>query len=165
MSPIWRHRPNWLYNRAVVETWLLEHWFDVAQTAGIIGGLLFTAQTIRKDEKARAISNTIALNEQYNHIWHELYERPELGRILQKDVDLNGHPVSNDETLFLKKLFLYLDVVRRAMQAGIFVKIQGLQKDVQDFFSLPIPNAVWEKIKPFQDGDFVSFVESCRNWK
>jgi hypothetical protein len=45
--------------------------------------------------------------------------------------------------------------------AAIFVKIQGLQKDIRDFFMLPIPKAVWEKIKPFQDGDFIVFVESC----
>jgi hypothetical protein len=51
------------------------------------------------------------------------------------------------------------------MTAGIFTKIQGLQNDVRDFLTLPIPKAVWEKIKPFQDGDFVTFVESCRDWK
>jgi hypothetical protein len=39
--------------------WLIEHWFDLIQTVGIIGGLLFTAHAIRKDEMARTISNTI----------------------------------------------------------------------------------------------------------
>jgi hypothetical protein len=48
-----------------VFNWLAEHWFDLIQTVGIIGGLLFTAHAIRKDERARTISNTIALNEQY----------------------------------------------------------------------------------------------------
>ena len=144
-----------------MEAWLVEHWFDFAQTVGIIGGLLFTAHAIRRDEKSRAITNTIAVNEQYSQIWHEFYERPELARILKKDVDLNQQPVSNDEALFVKTLLLHLDVVRRTMKAGIFVKIQGLQKDVRDFIALPIPKAVWEKIKPFQDRDFVAFVESC----
>ena len=140
---------------------MAEHWFDLAQTVGIVGGLLFTAHAIRRDEKARTITNTIAVNEQYSHIWREFYERPELARILNKDVDLIKQPVSNDEALFVKTLLLHLDVVRRTMKAGIFVKIQGLQKDVRDFFTLPIPKTVWEKIKPFQDGDFVAFVESC----
>jgi hypothetical protein len=124
-----------------VSLWLAEHWLDLAQTAGIIGGLLFTAHALRRDEKARAITNTIAVNEQYSQIWHEFYARPELARILKKDVDLNRQPVSNDEALF--------------------VKIQGLQKDIRDFLTLPIPKSVWEKIKPFQDGDFVAFVERC----
>src|ERR1035438_1416573 len=141
--------------------WLAEHWFDLTQTIGIIGGLLFTALSIRSGEKVQAITNTIAVNEQYSRIWHEFYERPTLARILKKDVDLNRQPVSNDEALFVKTLLLLLDVVRRTMNAGIFVKIQGLQKDIQDFFTLPIPKAVWEEIKPFQDRDFVLFVEDC----
>jgi hypothetical protein len=144
-----------------MEVWLAEHWFDLAQTVGILGGLLFTAHAIRRDEKARTITNTIAVNEQYSRIWHEFYERPELARILNPDVDLNKQPVSSNEALFVKTLLLHLDVVRRTMEAGIFVKIQGLQKDIRDFFALPIPKAIWEKIKPFQDRDFVMFVESC----
>jgi len=144
-----------------VPHWLAEHWLDLVQTIGIIGGLVFTAFALRRDEKARTITNTIAINEQYSRIWHDFYEHPELARILQKNVDLNQQPISNDEALFVKTLFLHLDVVRRTMEAGIFVKIQGLQKDIQEFFTLPIPKAVWEKIKPFQDGDFVTFIESA----
>jgi hypothetical protein len=144
-----------------VLNWLAEHGFDLIQTVGIVGGLLFTAHAIRKDERARKIGNTIALNEQYTQIWHEFYERPALSRILKKDVDLNKQPVSDEETLFVKTLILHLDTVRRAMKAGIFTKIQGLQNDIRDFFALPIPKIVWEKIKPFQDGDFVAFVENC----
>jgi hypothetical protein len=144
-----------------VLNWLAEYWLDLAQTVGIVGGLLFTARAISKDERARTITNTIAINEQYSTIWHNFYERPELARILQKDADLNKQPVSNNEALFVKTLLLHLDVVRRAMKAGIFVKIQGLQTDIQDFFTLPIPKAVWEKIKPFQDKDFIAFIDDC----
>jgi hypothetical protein len=144
-----------------MEAWLSEHWFDLAQTAGIIGGLLFTAIEIRRDEKARTITNLIAIHEQYSRIWHEFYEHPELERILKTEVDLNQQPVSNKEALFVKTLLLHLDVVHRTMKAGIFVEIQGLQKDIRDFLSLPIPKAVWLKIKPYQVGDFVDFVESA----
>src|SRR5579871_6256789 len=138
--------------------WISEHWFDLAQTAGIVGGLLFTAFAIRKDDKARTITNTIAVNEQYSRIWHEFYVRPELARILKKDVDLDKQPVSNDEGLFVKTLLLHLDVVRRTMKARIFVKIQGLRSDVREFFELPIPKSVWEKLKPFQYDAFVAFI-------
>jgi hypothetical protein len=31
--------------------WILEHWFDLLQTVGIVGGLLFTAYAVRKDER------------------------------------------------------------------------------------------------------------------
>ena len=97
--------------------WLAEYWFDLTQTVGIIGGLVFAAHTLRKDERARTVSNTIAINEQYSRIWHEFYERPVLARIQKKDVDLNRHPVSDEEALFVKTLILHLDTVRRAIAA------------------------------------------------
>jgi hypothetical protein len=137
------------------------HWFEVIETVSVIGGLLFTAHTIRKDEQARQISNMLAVNEQSVSIWSKLWERPQLSRVLKANADLDKQPVSEEEWVFVKTLLLHLDTVRRAMNAGLFVKIKGLQSDVRFFLSLPIPKTVWQKIKPFQDGDFVAFVESC----
>jgi len=59
-------------------------------------------------------------------------------------------------------LIFHLDAVRRAMEGGVFVEIQKLQKDIQAFFAFPIPHVVWEKIKPFQNEDFVEFIEAAR---
>jgi hypothetical protein len=84
-----------------------------------------------------------------------------LSRVLKHDVDLNKEPISDEEWLFVKMLILHLDTVRRAIKARMFVKIEGLREDVRDLFALPIPKAVWEKIKPFQDKDFVAFIEDC----
>ncbi len=139
--------------------WLSLHCFDLVQTVGIVGGLLYTARIARKDQEARTITNLLTVNEQYSRIWRECYERPELGRVLQKDVDLEKQPMTNAEALFVKSLVLHLDVVRRTTDAGIFVEIEGLEKDIRGFFELPIPNAAWEAIRPFQDNDFVKFVE------
>jgi hypothetical protein len=47
------------------------------------------------------------------------------------------------------------------MKARMFVKLEGLQTDVKEFFASPIPRAVWERMKPLQDAGFVRFVESC----
>jgi len=143
----------------VTTNWMAEHWFDLFQTLGIICGLLFTAYTVRKDERARKITNLIALNERQDYIWSKFYERPDLARILKKDVNLNRQPVSDEERLFTKMLLIHLDTVRRAAKAGMFIEINGIRNDVRDFVNLPIPKAVWEKIKPFQDEDFVGFVE------
>jgi|SRR2546429_3617918 len=143
-----------------VSAWIAEHWFDLLQTVGIIGGLLLTAYTLRKDEKARKISNLIAINAQYQRIWNEFYACPMLRRVLRTDVDLGKEPISDDELLFVKMLLFHVDTVRRATDAGLFVEIQKIQKDIQDFFSFPIPQAIWEKLKPFQNEDFVEFIES-----
>ena len=141
--------------------WFTTHWFDLLQTVGIVGGLLLAAYTTRRDERARQITNMLAVNERYVSVWGKLSEQPQLARILKPDVDLDKNPVSDEELVFVKTLLLHLDTVRRAAEAGLFVKIKGLKSDIRSFLSLPIPKAVWNKIKQFQDEDFVKFVESA----
>jgi plasmid maintenance system killer protein len=143
-----------------VSTWVAQHWLDLAQTVGIVGGLLFSAYVTWKDERARRVGNSIAITEQYRQIWKELYERAELSRVLAKDADVQKQPVSNQEELFVKTLVLHLGTVYRAMKHSEFVELEGLRKDVREFFSLPIPGAVWQLIKSFQDREFVKFVEA-----
>ena len=87
--------------------WIGEHWFDLLQTVGIVGGLLFTARTTLKDDRSRKIANLIAIKQQYREIWKELYDRPQLGRLLEKGVNLNTHPISTEESLFVKLLILH----------------------------------------------------------
>jgi hypothetical protein len=143
--------------------WIGEHWFDLLQSVGIVGGLMFTAYTTRKDDRSRKIANLIAIKQQYREIWQELYERPQLGRVLEKKVNLKAQPASLQEWLFVKLLILHLDTVYHAMKADMFVSLEGLQRDIREFFGAPIPRAIWEKLKPFQDRDFVEFVERCRS--
>jgi hypothetical protein len=143
-----------------VSSWIAEHWFDLIQTVVIVGGLFYTAYSLRRDEQARTVANMIAINDHYTEIWSAFYDRPDLARVLASDADLKGQPVSATEMLFVKTLLLHLDVVRRTMNAGVFIQIQGLQNDIRDFLELPIPKAVWAKIKPYQDKDFVKFIEN-----
>lgn len=145
-----------------LSAWISQHWFELVETIGIIGGLLFTAFTTRKDERARRISNLIAVTEQHRQIWMELYDRPRLSRILKKDVELNKDTISEEEALFVNMLILHLGTVYRAMKEGVFVKLEGLQRDVKEFFALPIPKAIWEKAKLLQDKDFVEFIRKCQ---
>jgi plasmid maintenance system killer protein len=140
-------------------SWIAEHWFDLLQTVGIIGGLLLATYTTRKDEKARRISNLIAITGQHHDIWSELYERPQLARVLEKELDLKKHPVSVEESLFVKLIIVHLAAVHHAMKSGMFEKLEGLRKDVNGFFSAPIPKVAWEKFKPLQDASFVKFIE------
>lgn len=140
---------------------MTEHWFDLLQTLGIVGGLLFTAYAVRKDERARKISNLIAVKQQYREIWEKLYWHPALFRVLKGDLDLKSQPITDEEWLFVKLNIFNLDTIYRSMRSGMFVHLEGLQKDVREFYSLPIPRAVWERLKPFQDEAFVKFVEDA----
>ena len=142
--------------------WASDNWANVLQNVGIIGGLAFTAYSTWKGERARRISNLIAITAQYREIWQELYTTPRLARVLKADVDLNKEPVTGEEEMFVNFLILHLDTVYHAMKAKMFVRVEGLQKDIQDFLSLPIPRATWDKNKIFQNRDFVRFIETCR---
>lgn len=144
-----------------MEIWIITHWFDLLQTAGIVGGLFFTAHAAYKDEQARKIGNLIALNERHDYIWSKFFERPQLARILEIDVDLVRQPISGEEWLFTKMLLIHLDTVRRAAKAGMLIEINGIKRDIREFLKLPIPKAVWERIKPFQDPTFVKLIESA----
>ena len=143
-------------------TWGAQYWSDLLQTVGIVGGLLFTAYATWKDERARRIGNSIAITEQYRQIWKELYERAELSRVLAKDADVKKQPVSVQEELFVKTPVLHLGTVYRAIKHSEFVKLEGLRRDVREFFTLPIPREVWQRVKSFQDKDFVEFVGKCQ---
>jgi hypothetical protein len=146
-----------------MSSWFSQPWVELFQTVGIVGSLLFAAYTTRKDEQARRIGNSIAISEQYRQIWKEVYQYPELSRVLIKEIDFEKEPISGREELFVTMLILHLSTVYRAMKNGEFVKLEGLQRDVKEFFSLPIPKEVWGKMKVTQNDDFVAFVESCRN--
>lgn len=140
--------------------WISKNWFDLLQTVGIVGGLLFTAYTARKENQGRKIENFIAIKQQHREIWTLPYEHSKLFRVLQTDVDLITKPISDEEELFVKLLILHLDMAHRAIKTGVLVKIEGLDKDIKGFFGAPIPQAIWRKIKRLQDQDFVKFVEA-----
>jgi hypothetical protein len=141
--------------------WVSDNWPSLLQNLGIVGGLLFSAYSTWKNARSRQISNLIAITEQYRDIWGELYTRPELARVLERNVDLLKQPISREEELFVNLLLQHLDTVRHAMKVGMFVRLDGLRKDVQDFLSLPIPRAVFEKNKPFHNQDFIKFINAC----
>jgi hypothetical protein len=112
-----------------------------------------------KDVQARRIGNSIAINGQYRTIWKDIYEHPALARVLEKDADAKD--ISIGEELFVTTLVAHLGTVYRAMKHGEFVKLEGLQNDVREFFTLPIPKTVWKKLKPLQDAAFVKFIETA----
>jgi hypothetical protein len=146
-----------------VADWISQHWLDVLQSIGIISGFWFTAHTIRKEGVARQIGNLLTITQQHHSIWKELYDRPHLSRILDSSASLEAVPITHEEKLFVTMLVIHLDGVHRAMKAKMFIKLEGLRKDIENFFSLPIPRAVWKDLKPLQDRDFVNFIENCLN--
>lgn len=141
--------------------WIGGHWLDLVQTAGIMAGLYFTARAFHLDIKTRRADHLIEITKQHREIWTELYRRPELSRVRETTADLHREPITAEEELFIGLLILHLNASYHAIKESVFAKPEGLRADIQRFFSLPLANLVWEKMKNLQDADFVRFVEDC----
>jgi hypothetical protein len=141
--------------------WLTANWFDLVQSLGIIASLIFSGVIFRHDLRTRRVANLIELTKQHRAIWTEMDRHPELARVLNENVDLARTPVMPEEERFIHALILHLNSAYHAMKEGLFIKPDGLEKDVRRFFSRPIAKAVWQKEKSIQDTEFVRFVERC----
>jgi hypothetical protein len=141
--------------------WVAHNWFVLLQSAGIVGGLLFTAFSLRAETKAKRLACLIALTEQHRDIWKQLYARPALARVLDATADLGRAPLTTEEERFVILLILHLLSAYQAMMQDLVFTLGAVQQDVREFFSLPLPQAVWETVRPFQNRKFAAFVEAC----
>ena len=148
-----------------IAVWLGENAFNLLSAVGIIGGLWFTAISFRAEAKSRQVSHLLALTQNHQRLWQDFYHQPDLARVLEETIDLKRQPLKRTEEEFVNLVVQHLNGVYQAMKNGLLIKPEGLRREIWAFFSLPIPNAVWEKIKVVQNDDFAAFVESCRNWK
>ncbi len=142
--------------------WLAKNWFDILSAIGIVGGLFFTATALYSDAKTRKIANLLTITTNHREIWKEFYSRPELARVLNPAADVVIKSVTPAEEEFVKFVILHLSSSYYAMKDELLMKMEGMRKDVGSFFSLPVPQATWDRIKKFQNEDFVMFVDDCR---
>jgi hypothetical protein len=144
----------------IFTSWLALHWFDLLQAAGIVGGLFFAGWSLRLDTQAQQVANLLNLTGQHRDIWKMLYEEPKLTRVLEPNLDLVKNPMTADESRFVGFLILHLNASFKAIKAGVLMRAEGLASDIQQFFDLPIPQAVWQKLRKYYDADFVDFIET-----
>ncbi len=52
----------------------------------------------------------------------------------------------------------YLGTVYRAVKLDELLRPYGMDKDVREFFARPVPRAVWDDLRAYQDPDFMQFV-------
>ena len=142
--------------------WLGDNWLTVLNAAGVVGGLFFTGTALRSETKTRRIANLLTITTNHREIWKEFSRRPELGRVLDPFADIVSEPVTLEEGEFVNLVILHVSSVHYALKDELVTNLEGLRRDVGQFFSLPIPNVIWRKIRIFQNCDFVVFVESCQ---
>jgi len=145
--------------------WLANNLFNLLSAVGIVGSLWFTATSVRADAKTRRISNLLTITANHREIWKVFLTDKDLARVRDAQVDTAKQPVTEAERVFVNFVILHMNSVYYAMSDQLVIKVEGLRRDIAQFFALPIPREIWDKIKILQNDDFVAFVESCRNWK
>jgi len=141
--------------------WLLQNWFDLFSAAGIIGGLLFTAVSLRSEAKTRRIANLLTVTANYREIWKEYYANPQLIRVLDVSANVVEKPVTPEEELFVGQIIFHISNVFYALKDDLFIAQDGSRRDIAQFFSLPVPKAVWAKTKLLQNQDFAAYIDSA----
>jgi hypothetical protein len=145
--------------------WLANNLFNLLSAAGIIGSLYFAAISLRSETKTRRIANLLAITANHRELWKVFLKDKELARVRDSSADTTKRPITDAERVFVNLVIQHVNSVYCAMNDQLVIKVEGLRRDVAQFFSLPIPREIWEQIKVLQNDDFVAFVESCRNWK
>ena len=141
--------------------WVAQNWFELVSVVGIIGGLCFTAVSLHSEAKTRRIANLLTLTGNQRELLKVFYHDQPLTRVVDASTDTTSRPVSRGEEMYVNAMIQHLSSAYRAMQSDLTIKPEGINRDVREFFVLPIPKSVWGKLKEFQDADFVAFVESC----
>jgi hypothetical protein len=148
--------------RRIMGAGLGNQWFDLLQSAAIVAGLLLNVSVLLEEKKARRLSNLITLTQQHRDIWRDS-TRPELSRLRETNVDLLAHPVTRDEETFVKSVIVQTVCAYQANRLKEVADFGDLSADAGSFFSLPIPGAVWGRVKSLHDSEFVTFVEAGKN--
>ena len=148
--------------------WLTENWVNIVTVVSSIGGLWFAAFSIHKDAKARRdeakarqVANLLAITANHRELWKVPLLYPTLARVLDPAADVAEQPITPAERFFMSMAISHTSSTYEALQDELLTKQDGLRRDVRQFFSLPIPNAVWSKTKLLQNQDFAAFIESA----
>ena len=143
-----------------VGEWISQNWFNLFSSAGIIGGLWFTAVSLHSETKTRRVANLLTLTANYREVWKEFFRSPELARVIDPSADVAKQPVTLAEEFFVNMVISHTSSTYEALKDELLTKQEGLRRDVRSFFSLPVPKAVWTKSKLLQNQDFAAFIES-----
>lgn len=138
--------------------WLAANWFTFIQTAGVVGGLLYNAAMLRMDTKVRRTEVILSLTEAHRDIWERLIEQPSLNRVLDPEANVHARPPTPAERRFVQLVIHHLATVRQAVKERAYDASPGMDEDIREFLTLPIPSAVASAMLPYQAPDFQEYL-------
>ncbi|MEO1262045.1 MAG: hypothetical protein AAFZ15_24790 [Bacteroidota bacterium] len=137
---------------------LLKNWFDLLQSAFIMGGFVLSCLAVRRDTRSRKLGHLIHLNQSHREIWGKTYSNPELLRIRKSDIDLDEEPITEAERRMATEVIMHIFAVYEAIRNGQLDRGE-MEKDISDYLNLPIPNTVWQKVKVYHNKRFVNYID------
>lgn len=139
--------------------WFEENWFSLIQTIGIVAGFLLAARSLALDRGIRKTEILIQLTESHREIWEGFLDDANLDQTLSPSRNLESKPVTFAEQRFVISIILHMALIHRAAKHGVFKHWSGLERDICEFLSLPVPAAVFSKQRPYQEPEFLAFVD------
>jgi hypothetical protein len=118
--------------------WVSQNWFNLVTSAGIIGSLWFTAVSLRSETKSRQLANLLTITDNYRDIWQDFLTAPKLARVLDDKADVIKKPVTADEEIFINMIIFNISNYYFAMKDDMVVNLEGLRRDIAQFFSRPV---------------------------
>ncbi|MCX8074880.1 MAG: hypothetical protein N2749_04760 [Clostridia bacterium] len=132
--------------------------FQTIQSAGIVASFIITIYTLRKNNRTIKASNSLLITQHHREIWTTIYQTDSLKRVFDKNADITKEPVTDEEFCFVNLIFLHMSSCLKLSNADACYKIQGMEKDIQDILSYPIPKYVWLNVYKFHDKVYADFV-------
>jgi len=142
----------------MLDDFLTKNWFDLLQSGFIVAGFILSYLTIRSENRSKKVDRLIQLNQSHREIWNKTYSNPELLRIRKADVNLEKEPITEAERRMATEVIMHIFAVYEAINTGQLDKGE-MEKDIYDYLSLPIPNAVWQKVKTYHNKRFVGYID------
>lgn len=138
---------------------LRDNWFDLFQSIFIIASFMLAAMAWRSDKISRKSDTHLKVGESYKGLWDAFLENEEFRRITDPTVDLKENPVTEAERVLVRQLIVHLHGVFVAQKLNQIETVEGMDADVKNFYSKPIPKAVWRSVRSRQNADFRNYMD------
>lgn len=142
---------------------------DDVKTIGIIGGLVASSTALLlnfystlRSIKSQKIANYQEIVKSHRDIWKLTLDQPDrYARLFELDVDLQSNPITPQESLFTRLLFLHMSSAYSFAKYSHMLAIENLELDFSEILLSPIPRIIWSENRRYHNKDFVSFLESA----
>jgi hypothetical protein len=143
-----------------MQEYLTANWFSLAQSIGIIATLLLTLTMLRRQMHQTRVANALLVTQHHREIWTLSIQNPCLRRVFDPEADILTTPITEEERTFVYLILLHMSATLKAVQAQAIYPIEGMERDLIDVMSHPIPYSVWLEVRQYHDRAFVEFVSS-----